>query len=81
MDKKYTDQRQVSLIFTAGQKYAWVGLGPISTLEEKTDKEQTFPPYTRGNHQHLNPVLQVAWEHYQNNELFKTFNFKVDLIF
>jgi len=27
---KYPGQRRVSLLFTAGQKYSWVGSGPIS---------------------------------------------------
>jgi len=31
--KKYLDQGQVSLLFTAGQKYVRVGSGPISTAE------------------------------------------------
>jgi len=30
--KKYLGQRQVSLFFTAGQKYAWVGSGPSSII-------------------------------------------------
>jgi len=29
--KKYPDQRRVSLLFTAGQKHAWVGLRPNSS--------------------------------------------------
>jgi len=28
--KKYPDQSRVGFLFTAGQKYAWVGSGPIS---------------------------------------------------
>jgi len=28
--KKYLGQSRVSLLFTAGQKYVWVGSGPIS---------------------------------------------------
>jgi len=30
--KKYPGQRQVSPLFTAGQKYIWVGSGPISSV-------------------------------------------------
>jgi len=31
--KKYPDQKRVSLLYTVSQKYAWVGSGPISTVE------------------------------------------------
>jgi len=34
--QKYLGQRRVSLLFTASQKYAWVGSGPIS-LETKSN--------------------------------------------
>jgi len=34
--KKYLGQRQVSLLFTAGQKYAWIRSGPISMLKGHT---------------------------------------------
>jgi len=33
--KKYPGQKRVSLLFTAGQKYAWIGSKPISMSNTK----------------------------------------------
>jgi len=40
--KKYLGQRRVNLLFTAGQKYAQVGSGPISTPMFWTDSGFTL---------------------------------------
>jgi len=36
--KKYPGQSRVSLLFTAGQKYVWVGSGPLSNLNPQNQK-------------------------------------------
>jgi len=41
--KKYPGQTRVGLLFTAGQKYAWVGLGPIP--HRKMDKFLLFTSF------------------------------------
>jgi len=41
LGKKYPSQRRVSLLFTAGEKYAWVGSGQIRVYIYKSSSKKT----------------------------------------
>jgi len=61
--KKYPGQRQVGLLFTAGQKHAGIGSGPISifgTLQNAVPSTAAVILKTRVNFSWLSPRLAMS---------------------